>query len=637
MRIDRLDVHYVVMPLIYPWRTAYGVDVDIHSVLVKLSSGEHTAWSESTPFFAPHYLSESAGSVFYHVTEVFGPHVVGREFDTAADINERLDPFKGNSFAKAAIEIGWWTLESRITGTPLHRLLGGTTRAVVAGADFGIQDSIEMLLGNIGQAVDAGFPRIKLKVARGWDLEMLRQVTSTFPDMTFHIDCNAGYTLDDLPFFRAIDDLGLAFIEQPLHYTDILDHAELAKRIGTPICLDETIVDPRTAEQAIRIGACRYINIKPARVGGLQNALAIHDMARDAGIPVWIGGHAGELGGRCRLRRARHPRQRHLPRRPVPLVPLLHAGPRRAAAGIRRTAHVPSVRVRSAGAGPGDARHVDATARGCDGGGGTMSTEPAAGLSAQQTDDFQRDGYVVLEGFLAPGYNERLIAEVDELMADRANGAKPLLTSYREMGLLTSHPPMMAMIESLMGPRFAMHHIHSARHDAGERGVHWHQDYEQEPHTNRSHVMVHVFYYLNGLNGEIGDLLVLPGSQTVVVETSLALFGTEDLPGSVCVDRLPPGSAVIVHSAVWHARRAKPGGEQRGRYFIDVSYCQHGVLWPAYGTVEEVNREALRQGFDRGGRYRHVYDSTRFFDRRPLKRRFDERNEGSMLLRLKDE
>ena len=267
-----------------------------------------------------------------------------------------------------------------------------------------------------------------------------------------------------------------------------------------------------------------------------------------------------------------------------------------------------------------------------------MSAEPAdAGLSTQQTEHFQREGYVILEGFLEREYNDRLIAEVDELMADRANGGKPLLTSYREMGLLTSHPPMMAMIESLMGPRFAMHHIHSARHDAGERGVHWHQDYEQEPHTNRSHVMVHVFYYLNGLNGEIGDLLVLPGSQTVVVETSLALFGTEDLPGSVCVDRLPPGSAVIVHSAVWHARRPKPGGEERGRYFIDISYCQHGVLWPAYGTVEEVNREALRQGCDRGGRYRHVYDSTRFFDRRPLKRRFDERNEGSMLLRLKDE
>ena len=290
MRIDRLDVYYVAMPLIYPWRTAYGADYDIHSVLVKLTSGEHEAWSESTCFFAPTYLNESAGSVFYHVTEVFGPYIVGREYETAAELHARLDLFKGNSFAKAAIEIGWWTLQSKITGTPLHRLLGGQTREVVAGADFGIQDSFDMLLENIQQAVDAGFPRIKLKVAKGWDLEMLQVVRKTFPDMTFHIDCNSGYTLDDLPFFKAIDDLGLAFIEQPLHFADVLDHAELARQLQTPICLDETIVNAKIAEQAIRIGACRYINIKPGRIGGLTNALAVHDMARDAGIPVWIGG-----------------------------------------------------------------------------------------------------------------------------------------------------------------------------------------------------------------------------------------------------------------------------------------------------------------------------------------------------------
>lgn len=290
MRIDRLDVYYVAMPLIYPWRTAYGVDYNIHSVLVKLTSGEDEAWSESTCFFAPTYLSESAGSVFYHVSEVFGPHIVGREYETAVEMHERLQMFKGNSFAKAALEIGWWTLQTKITCTPLHRLLGGETRDVVAGADFGIQDSYDMLLGNIQQAVDAGFPRIKLKVAPGWDLEMLQVVCKAFPAMTFHIDCNSGYTLDDLPFFKAIDDLGLAFIEQPLHYADVLDHAELAKKIQTPICLDESIVDTKVAEQAIRVGACKFINIKPGRIGGLTNALIVHDMAKDAGIPVWIGG-----------------------------------------------------------------------------------------------------------------------------------------------------------------------------------------------------------------------------------------------------------------------------------------------------------------------------------------------------------
>ena len=291
MLIDRLDVHYVVMPLLYPWRTAYGEDADIHSVLIKLTTPDGVeAWSESTPFFAPTYLPESAGSVFYHVSEVFGPYIVGREYDTAADLITRLQVFKGNSFAKAAIEIGWWTLQSRITGEPLHRLLGGQTRDVVAGADFGIQDSFDMLVGNIQKAVDAGFPRVKLKVGPGWDLDMLKVVTSTFPATTFHIDCNSGYSLDDLPFFKAIDGMGLAFIEQPLHHTDILDHSELAKQIETPICLDESIVDVRSAEQAIRVGACRYINIKPGRIGGLSNSIAVHDLARDAGVPVWVGG-----------------------------------------------------------------------------------------------------------------------------------------------------------------------------------------------------------------------------------------------------------------------------------------------------------------------------------------------------------
>ena len=298
MKIDRLDVYYVEMPLIYPWRTAYGEDYEIHSVLVKATSGEHTAWSESTPFFAPTYLPESAGSVFYHVTEVFGPHVVGREYETAQDLNDRLAVFKGNSFAKAALEILWWTLESAMTGTPVHRLLGGETREVAAGADFGIQDSIDMLLGNIQKAVDAGFPRIKLKAAPGWDLDMLKAVTSTFPEMTFHIDCNSGYTLDDLPFFKAIDDMGLAFIEQPLHYADVLDHAELAKRIQTPICLDETIVSVKAAEQAVQVGAAQYVNIKPGRIGGLSNVLAVHDLCHDAGVPVWVGGMLeSALGG----------------------------------------------------------------------------------------------------------------------------------------------------------------------------------------------------------------------------------------------------------------------------------------------------------------------------------------------------
>jgi O-succinylbenzoate synthase len=290
MRIDRLDVYHVAMRLRYPWRTSYGEDADIHSLLVKTTCGEHEAWSESTPMFAPTYMGESAGGAFYHVSKIFGPHVVGREYETAGELNERLEVFRGNTYAKAAIEIGWWALQARMTGTPLHRLLGGRSRPVSVGADFGIQDSFDMLLGNIQSAVDAGFPRVKLKIAPGWDLDMLRVVRETFPAITLHVDCNCAYTLDDLALFREIDRFNLAFIEQPLGYGDVLDHAELAKRIRTPICLDETIVGVRATEQALRVGACEFVNIKPGRVGGLTNALAIHDLCRDAGVPVWIGG-----------------------------------------------------------------------------------------------------------------------------------------------------------------------------------------------------------------------------------------------------------------------------------------------------------------------------------------------------------
>ena len=150
---------------------------------------------------------------------------------------------------------------------PLHKLLGGKTREVDSGAAIGIEDSFDVLLGKVQEAVDAGFPRVKLKAAPGWDVDMLRAVRSAFPDIDLHIDCNAGYTLADLDTFKAIDDFNLVFIEQPLGWDDIVDHAELARHIQTPICLDESVTSPRVAEQAVRIGACEYINIKVWRSG----------------------------------------------------------------------------------------------------------------------------------------------------------------------------------------------------------------------------------------------------------------------------------------------------------------------------------------------------------------------------------
>ena len=290
MRIDAINVFQVKYPLISPWRTAYGEDADVHSVLVRTYSGSHSSWAESSPLCVPTYSPEWAGGVYHLVSEVFAPMLVGRDISSAKELLDLLSPFKGNPFAKAALEIGWWTLESKMRQKPLHELFGGMRGEVDVGADFGIADDVDELLEDIQSAIDAGFKRVKLKVRPGRDIDVLRVVRKQFPDFTFHIDCNSGYSLDDLPLFKEIDELNLAMIEQPLFHADVHDHAKLQAQLETPVCLDESCNSVRAAQEAIEIGACRYMNIKPGRVGGLQNALEVHDMCKEASIPCWVGG-----------------------------------------------------------------------------------------------------------------------------------------------------------------------------------------------------------------------------------------------------------------------------------------------------------------------------------------------------------
>jgi o-succinylbenzoate synthase len=290
MRIDRIELFHVAMPLIYPWRTAYGEDAACHSVFCRMTSGSLDAWGESAPLAAPCYSPEWAGGVFAVVRDWLAPAVIGREIDSPERLAECLAVYKGNPFARALLDITWWNLRARRSGLPLHRALGATRDAVPVGADFGVMDTLDDLLQAVGQAIDRRFPRVKLKFRPGWDLDMLHAVRRQHPHGIFHIDCNSGYRLHDLPLFRRIDEVGLAMIEQPLAHDDLVDHAKLQAAIATPVCLDESIADPRHAAQALALGSCRFVNIKPGRVGGLTNALRIHDMCRQAGIPCWVGG-----------------------------------------------------------------------------------------------------------------------------------------------------------------------------------------------------------------------------------------------------------------------------------------------------------------------------------------------------------
>jgi O-succinylbenzoate synthase len=290
MKIDSVELFHVAMPLIYPWRTAYGEDAACHSVLCRLTSGSVEAWGESSPLAAPCYSPEWAGGVFAVAKEWLAPAIVGRDVASGQELQWHLAVYKGNPFAKGLLDVAWWNLASRIAGIPLHRLLGATRDRVAVGADFGVMDSLDDLLGAVGKAVAQRFPRVKLKFRPGWDLDMLRAVRRQHPRATFHIDCNSGYRLADLDLFRKIDEFRLAMIEQPLAHDDVVDHARLQAAIETPVCLDESVTCSRHAEQAIALKSCQYVNIKPGRVGGLTNAKIIHDLCQQAGIPCWVGG-----------------------------------------------------------------------------------------------------------------------------------------------------------------------------------------------------------------------------------------------------------------------------------------------------------------------------------------------------------
>jgi O-succinylbenzoate synthase len=290
MRFDSIDVFRVAMPLLYPWRTAYGEDATVESVLVRVTSGELVGWGEATPLAAPSYSSEWAGGAWACIRDWLGPALLGTELGSGEELQRRLAMFKGNPFAKAALDVAWWNLQSQALGQPLHTLLGATRDRCEVGADFGIMDSTADLLKAIAGAVEGGFRRVKLKFRPGWDIPMLQAVRREFPDHTFHIDCNSAYRLDDLDLFRRVDEFDLAMIEQPLASDDLLDHAHLQRAIRTPICLDESLTSLDRARQAIELGSCRYLNIKPGRVGGLTVAVAIHHLAQQAGIPCWVGG-----------------------------------------------------------------------------------------------------------------------------------------------------------------------------------------------------------------------------------------------------------------------------------------------------------------------------------------------------------
>ncbi|GAA4533301.1 o-succinylbenzoate synthase [Amycolatopsis samaneae] len=291
MKLTGVEIRRVEMPLRSPFRTSFGTQTVRALLLLRVVTDEAEGWGEcvamADPLYSPEYLDGSADVLRRFLV----PALARAERLDATAVAPALAAFHGHRMAKGALEMAVLDAELRARGVPLARELGATRDRVPCGVSVGIMDSIPELLDAVGGYLDEGYVRIKLKIEPGWDVEPVRAVRERFgDDVLLQVDANTAYTLADARHLARLDPFGLLLIEQPLEEEDVLGHAELAKTLATPICLDESITSARSAAAAIALGACRIVNIKAGRVGGYLEARRIHDVCAANGVAVWCGG-----------------------------------------------------------------------------------------------------------------------------------------------------------------------------------------------------------------------------------------------------------------------------------------------------------------------------------------------------------
>lgn len=290
MKIDRLDVKLLRLPLAHFFETSFGRSYEKSFLLIRLEGEGHVGWGESVAEGHPYYSSETTETTWHIITEFLAQRVVGKTFEHPRDIFPAMARVRGNNMAKAGIEMAAWDLYARILGKPLSAVLGGTRDRIASGVSIGIQDSLDQLVAKVEKELAAGYRRIKIKIKPGWDLNAVEAVRAKFPDILLMVDANAAYSATDGAHLAKLDPYKLMMIEQPLDYDDVMDHVQLQKEIATPICLDESIHTVRIARDAIEAKACKIINVKPGRVGGHGESIKLHDLCQAHGIPVWHGG-----------------------------------------------------------------------------------------------------------------------------------------------------------------------------------------------------------------------------------------------------------------------------------------------------------------------------------------------------------
>lgn len=290
MRLEHAELRLVSLPLLRPFRTSFGVMTEKTFVLLRLFGDGLEGVAEGVMDVRPDFREETISGAMALLQETVLPSVLGRDWANPEQLMRHLSGIRGNRMALATLEMAFWDLWSRSQNLPLSTVLGGVRDEVAVGVSLGIQSSIDATVESAVLHAEQGYRRIKLKIEPGWDVAMVRAVKAALGDLPVTVDANASYSLGQINTLRALDTLGLDYIEQPLAWNDMRDHAKLQALMQTPLCLDECVTSAQEARKALEMAACRLVNIKVGRVGGHLEARRIHDVAASFSAPVWCGG-----------------------------------------------------------------------------------------------------------------------------------------------------------------------------------------------------------------------------------------------------------------------------------------------------------------------------------------------------------
>jgi len=290
MKIESITLHHLRMPLQSHFETSFGRIYERDCILLEIFSEGLIGFGECAADRDPGYAYETSGTAWHILRDFIIPALLGQDVRPGADCQRRVAHVRGHQMAKAGLEMALWDLQGKREGRSLRAMLGGTRDRVKVGVSVGLQESPPRLVEVVEAYLAQGYQRVKIKIKPGRDVGDTQTVRRAFPDLPLQVDANSAYTLETAAALFPLDDLELLLIEQPLAEDDLWDHSHLQKQFRTPLCLDESITAPRQARQALEMGACRIVNIKPGRVGGLSQGVAIHDLCQARDVPVWCGG-----------------------------------------------------------------------------------------------------------------------------------------------------------------------------------------------------------------------------------------------------------------------------------------------------------------------------------------------------------